>query len=128
MLAGDELQGEEPYRHADSCGHAERPECPEEMKRTGHIAEQKTDGQQIEEDADGARDSIVRLSCQACRIGDGNFADAGSEPGGERGNEAMHLPVKRDILDDFAAVGFEGGAEVVDIDSAEEGHKPVGCT
>jgi hypothetical protein len=40
----------------------------------------------------------------------------------------VHLAVERDVLDDFAAVGLEGGAEVVDIDSAESGHEPVGAT
>ncbi len=38
----------------------------------------------------------------------------------------MHLAVERDVLDDFAAVGLEGGAEVVDVDAAESGHEPVG--
>src|ERR1700734_4030806 len=39
----------------------------------------------------------------------------------------MHLAVKRDILDDLAPVGLESGAKVVDIDSAESGHQPVGA-
>jgi hypothetical protein len=39
----------------------------------------------------------------------------------------VHLAVKRDVLDDFAAVGLEGGAKVVDVDAAEGGHEPVGC-
>src|ERR1700735_5246096 len=38
----------------------------------------------------------------------------------------MHLAVERDVLDDFAPIRFEGGSEVVDLDSAEEGHGPVG--
>jgi len=37
----------------------------------------------------------------------------------------MHLAVQGDILDDFAAIGLEGGAEVVDVDATESGHEPV---
>ncbi len=38
----------------------------------------------------------------------------------------MHLAVEGDVLDDFATVGLEGGAEVVDVDAAENCHEPVG--
>ena len=38
----------------------------------------------------------------------------------------MHLTVKGNVLDDFAAVSFEGGAEVVDVDAAENCHELVG--
>src|ERR1700721_2812328 len=40
----------------------------------------------------------------------------------------MHLAIERDVLDDLSAVGFEGGAEVVDVHTAEYGHEPVGGT
>ncbi len=39
----------------------------------------------------------------------------------------MHLTVEGDVLDDFAAIGLEGGTKVVDVDAAEDGHEPVGC-
>ncbi len=38
----------------------------------------------------------------------------------------MHLAVEGNVLDDLAAVGLEGGAEVVDVDAAEDRHEPVG--
>ncbi len=38
----------------------------------------------------------------------------------------MHLSVQRNIVDDLATIGLEGSAEVVDVDSAERGHQPVG--
>ena len=37
----------------------------------------------------------------------------------------MQLSVERNLLENFAAVGFERGAEVVNIDAAELGHQPV---
>src|ERR1700727_1291216 len=97
------------------------------MERARHVLEQETDSQQIEEDAEGAGDTVVALAELAGRIRYGDFADAGAVTRGEGGDEAVHLAVERDVLDDLAAVGLEGGAEVVDIDSAESGHEPVGA-
>ena len=65
------------------------------------------------------RDAVVALAVLARGVGDGHLADAGAVPGGERGDEAVHLAVERNVLDDFAAIGLEGGAEVVDVDAAE---------
>ena len=39
----------------------------------------------------------------------------------------MHFAVERNILDHFAAIGFEGGAEVVDGNAGEPRHDPVGA-
>jgi hypothetical protein len=87
----------------------------------------KWNGQKVEEDAEGSRDAIVALAKLSGGIRDGNLADAGAVPRGQGRDEAVHLAVKRDVLDDLTAVGLEGGAEVVDIDSAEHGHEPVGA-
>ena len=38
----------------------------------------------------------------------------------------MHFTVERDVGDDFALIGFVGGAEVVDVNTGELGHEPVG--
>ena len=110
----------------DAGDHAEGAEGAEEVQRAGHVAEQEADGEQIEEDAEGAGDAVVGLPCRAGGIGDGDLADAGAVPGGEGGDEAVHLAVEGDVLDDLAAVGLEGGAEVVDVDAAEDCHEPVG--
>jgi len=126
VLTGNDLEDEEPGGHARTGHHAERAEGAEEVQRAGHITKQEADGEQIEEDAEGARDAVVGLPCRAGRVGDGYLADAGAVPGGEGRDEAVHLAVEGDVLDDLAAIGLEGGAEVVDIDVAEEGHDPVG--
>jgi hypothetical protein len=39
----------------------------------------------------------------------------------------MHLAVERDVVYELAAVGLEGGPEVVDIDAGDAGHDPVGA-
>ena len=38
----------------------------------------------------------------------------------------MHLAVEGDVLDDFAAVSLEGGAEVVDRDAGDGSHESIG--
>ena len=38
----------------------------------------------------------------------------------------MKLAVELDFLQDFLAIGLEGGAEVVQFDSGKLGHQPVG--
>jgi hypothetical protein len=127
VLAGEDFEDQEPHGQARSGAHAESAECPEEVQWASHVAEKETDGEQVEEDADGARETVVGLPCCSRRVGDGHFADAGTEPGGERGDEPMHFAVQGDVLDDFAAIGLEGGAEVVNVNSTEDCHEPVGC-
>jgi hypothetical protein len=125
VLVGNDLENEQPRGHAEASHHAERSDGPEEVQRARHITQQEADGEEVEEDAEGAGDAVVALAKLAGGIRDGNLADAGAVPGGEGGNETVHLAVKRDVLDYFAAVGFEGSTEVVDVYAAESGHEPV---
>jgi len=125
VLAGDKFQNEEPCRHAESSHHAEGTDCSKEVQRAGHVAKQEADCQQIEEHSEGARDAVMTLTVFACRIGDGNLADAGSIPGGEGRDEAVHLAVEGNVLDDFTAVRLKGRAEVVDIDATECRHEQI---
>src|SRR5258708_39631924 len=48
-------------------------------------------------------------------------------PRRQRWNKAVHFSVKGHLLEDFAAVGLEGGSEVVNVDAAQLGHEPVGA-
>ena len=70
----------------------------------------------------------MRFSAGTNDILDGHFDDFRAVEGSESGNEAVHFTVQADVLDDFAAIDFEGGAEIVDVDSGELGHHPVGNT
>jgi len=125
VLAGDKFQNEEPRRHTESGDHAEGTDCSKEVQWAGHVAKQEADRQQIEEHAEGAGDAVMTLTVLAGRIGDGDLADAGSIPRGKRGDEAVHLAVQGNVLDDFTAVRLEGRAEVVDIDAAERRHEQI---
>src|SRR5580658_11184650 len=96
------------------------------MQRARHVLEQEADREEIEEDAEGAAEAVVALAVLARGVRDGHFADGRAVPAGEGGDEAVHLAVERNVLDDLAAVGLEGGAEVVDVDAGELRHHPVG--
>src|SRR5208337_2569295 len=98
--------------------NAERPQAAEKMQRAGKIFEQKTDGDEVEEDAEGARDAVMRGAALTNDVPDRNLDDGRAIPRGQRGNEAVEFSVERDVAQDFAAIGLEGGAEVVDIHAA----------
>ncbi len=96
------------------------------MKWARHVFQQEADGDEVKEDAKGAGDAVVAFAGGAGGIGDGDLADGGAVPAGEGGDEAVHFAVEGDVLDDLAAIGLEGGAEVVDVDAGEDGHELVG--
>jgi len=41
-------------------------------------------------------------------------------------DKAVQLAVQRNLVQNFAPIGFEGGAKVVNIHAAQFGHQPVG--
>src|SRR5581483_999174 len=114
----------ESEKNAESgAAHAQKPK---ELKRAGGIVQQEFDDHQVEKNANGASDSVVALAVLALEVFDGDFGDLRAGGTGESGNEAMEFAVELDFLDDFAAIGLEGGAEVVQLDAGELGHHPVG--
>src|SRR5579871_6921561 len=46
-------------------------------------------------------------------------------PGGKSGDEAMEFSIEGNLLQDVAAIGLEGCAEIVNINAAEFCHHPV---
>ena len=59
-------------------------------------------------------------------MADDDFGDFCAVPFGVDGEEAVHFAVEADAFDDFAAVGFERAAEVVEAHAAEPGDEFVG--
>src|ERR1035437_1593661 len=114
-------------RHEDTPHDAQHAKPAKELKRTAHVPEQEADGQEVKKDAEGSTDAIVALAPLAVDVADGNLGDGSSIPTGEGGNEAVHLAVERNVVDDLAAIGFEGGAKVVNVDARQLGHEPVGA-
>src|ERR1700735_2620277 len=68
----------------------------------------------------------MALAVDAVQVADRNLADRRAKMTGECRNEAMHLAVERNILNHLAAIGFECGSEVVDGNTGETRHDPVG--
>src|SRR5437667_10178032 len=102
-----ELLDYQPSCDSTSRQNAQHADCAEEVQRAREVAEQETDGEQIEEDAEGTRNAIMRNSPCAIDVGDGDFTDRRAVPRCQCRNEAVQLSVERNLLQDFAAVGFE---------------------
>ena len=125
MLMCKELERGQEDGDSSTEKHSQCAEQPEEVQRPHHVLQQKTNGQQIEEDAEGAADSVVRFAALAIYVLDGNFTDARAVPGRKRRNKAVHLAVQGNVVDHFAAVGLEGRAEVVNVHARKLRHQPV---
>ena len=69
----------------------------------------------------------MRCTALAMDIADRNFAYRGAVPRCQCGNEAVQLAIQRNLIDDLAAIRFEGSSEIVDIHAAEFRHQPVGA-
>src|SRR5271169_642572 len=104
---------------------AEHPHRAKEMQRSRKIFEQEADSNKIKEDAEGARDSVMRRAAFPVYVLDGNFDDRRAMPRGQCRNEAVKLPVERNLSQDFAAVSLKSRAKVVDVDPTQLGHEPV---
>src|SRR5580658_2484159 len=115
----------QPGYYAAAPEEAEQTEGSEEMQRTGKIAEQEANGDEIKENAEGAGNAVMRSAALAVHIADGNFADGCAIPRGQRRDEAVKFAVERHLVEHLAAVGFERGTEVVNIYAAELGQQPV---
>ncbi len=94
------------------------PKAAEEMQRTRHVLQQEANRDQVEEDAEGARNAIMRLATLAVDVADRNLADGRAVGRSQRRNEAVQLAVERNFLDHFATIGLEGRAEVVQVHAA----------
>lgn len=126
VTAGGDLQNEHPDGEGEAGDHAYGPNRTKEVEWARHVLEKKPDGEEVKEDAKGTGDAVVALPCHASGVGDRDFADGGAVPAGKGGDEAVHLSIQRNVLNDLTAVGLEGSTEVVDIYSGKGGHELVG--
>src|SRR5579863_735709 len=108
-----ELLHSQPGHDGATAEHAKQAERTEEVQWAGKIPQQETNRDQIEDHAEGAGNAVVRGAALAVYVADGHFANRRAVPRGQRRDEAMQLAVERHLLQDLAAIGFEGGAEVV---------------
>src|SRR6266566_7357580 len=123
----DKLLDKQPERDAHSGKNAKHSNRAEKVKRTSEICQQKPDGNQVEKDAEGAGNSVVRISAFAVHVSDRHFANGSPVPGRESRNKTVQFAIKRNLLQDFAAICLVRSSKVVDINPAEFRHKPIGA-
>jgi len=97
----------QPNYKSAAAEHADDAQRAEEVQRARKIAEQKADRNQVEENAEGAGNAVVRNAALTVHIADGNFANRGAVPRSQSWNEAVQLAIERNLLEDLAAIGFE---------------------
>src|SRR5215469_12509821 len=118
---------EQPQRNARPGDYAHHAHRPKEVQGTREITQQEADGNEIEEDPESPRNPVVRDATLTVDVANGHLADGSAMPGRQRGNKAVQLAVEWNLLENVAPVGFEGGAEVVDVHPAQPGHQPIGA-
>jgi len=116
----------QPQDDSTAAEDTQHAEAAEKVQRARQITQQEADGQQIEKHAEGTCDAVVRNAALAVHVADGNFADRRTVPRRQRRDEAVQLAVERDLLQNVAAISLECGTEIVDIDTGNFGHHPIG--
>src|SRR6266853_50170 len=89
-----ELLQNQPAGDSAACHDAEHPNRTEEVQGAGKIFEQEADGDEIEEDAEGARDSIMRSPTFPVDVLYWYFNDRRAVPGRQCGDEAVEFSVE----------------------------------
>ena len=124
----EEFFDEQPRGDAHSTKNSQHPDGAEKVERTSKIFQQEADGDQVKEYPEGTRDSVVRNSTLAINVTYRHFTDGSAVPRRQGRNEPVQFTVKRNLLENFATIGFERGAEVVNVHIAQLGHQPIGAT
>src|SRR5690348_1719528 len=74
------LVNRQPNSDGHACKHRKHAVTAEEVQGARKIAKQEADCDQIEEDAESTRNSVMRNAAFAVYVLDGNLADAGPVP------------------------------------------------
>src|SRR5437016_5897121 len=96
VLAQKQLLKEQPAREQQCRDNHGQPDAAEEMKRARKVSEDETDGQNVEEDTEGARQSVMRAPASARKIFNRHLRNQCAFKARHGRNEAVHLPVERD--------------------------------
>jgi hypothetical protein len=102
-----------------------RPNIPKELGGPAGVIQQEFNADQVEQDSGRARQPVVRLAVLPQNVLDWDFGYPRSRPACQRGYESVVIAVKPEIVEDLAAVRFECGAKIIDVNSRKPGHDPV---
>lgn len=92
----------------------------EEMNRAVKIAIKEVNNEKIEEDAEGAGQTILTPAGGAGRVVNGNFGDFCASPGSVGGEEAVHFAKEREIGNNLFFVGLEGATVVMERNAGDK--------
>ena len=92
-----------------------KPDQPEDLQRPRRVAQQELDRHQIEDDADGPRQPVLRDAGAARPMIDDDLVDLHADLAGDRRQEAMHLAVEPQRLDHLGAKHLQRAAVVVQL-------------
>ena len=104
------------------------PDGPEEVPGPGPEAQEEEGRQQVQQDAEGARDPVLGLPEAPRRMGHHALADAVGvrHPRHPHRDEAVHLTEQVHSLDDRGPVDLEAAPVVVQLDPGDPGDESVG--
>src|SRR6266511_1123343 len=119
----EELQGEEVAQDRGADREDPEAEAAEEVARSGAELEEEDDRDEVDEDAERAREAVLRLAVGAPVVRDRLLRHPlrrghGREPGGD---EAMHLAIEPHLAEHRRPERLEAAAEILE---REPGHPP----
>src|SRR5207244_8451321 len=83
------------------------------MKRTRKIPQQETNRNQVEKYAERPRDSVMRIAPLTVHVANGHFYNRSPVPGSQGRNEAVQLPIQRNLFENVSPIRFKGRAKIV---------------
>ena len=115
---GAEPLGADDGEHGGAGEEAKPADFPEEVHGLVAVFEHEAHGDAVEDDAgdfgEAEEGAVFGGAVFARVVADGHLDDFCADPFGVGDDEAVHFAVEVEALDDFAAVGLEGAAVVVD--------------
>src|SRR5258708_14148942 len=125
MNVAQQLLRSQPGHQRAAAEHAEQSEGSEEVQWTGKITQQEANRDEIEENAEGACNAVMRDAALAVHVANRHFANRRAIPRGQSRNETVQFAVERNLLQDLATIRFECSSKVVNVDAAQLVHQPV---
>src|SRR5690606_8369253 len=103
----------------DAEGAEDHPGDPEEVERTGAVAGDKQDREEVHEPVEHPLHAVLALAVLARTMIDDELFDAKAAVVGEDGEEAVEAAVDGELAHAVDAVGLEAAVEVVQADAGQ---------
>src|SRR5438874_148958 len=91
---------------------------PERMLSIPTVPQQETNRNQVEKYAERPRNSVVRIAPLTVHVANGHFYNRSPVPGSQGRNEAVQLPIQRNLFKNVSPIRFKGRAKIVNVYAA----------